>query len=128
MDDPVAADYIVRDISSEPGYRRWAFLHPELRFRVKEAGHLKFTAEFALPEVTFKVTGPVVISYSVNGQPLGSMRCDHAGDYRLEKPLPNGVVQTGQETHVTFEANPRWISPEDGAELSFFLHSAGFTQ
>jgi hypothetical protein len=27
---------------------------------------------------------------------------------------------------VAFEANPRWISPEDGAQLSFLLRSAGF--
>ena len=128
MDDPVAADYIIRDISPEPGYRRWAFIHPELRFRVRDASHVKFAAEFALPEVTFKVTGPVTISCSVNGRALGSIRCDHAGDYRFEKLVPDGVVQAGQETHVTFEANPRWISPEDGAQLSFFLHSAGFTQ
>src|SRR5262249_40548459 len=79
MEDPVAADYIVRDISQEPGYRRWAFLHPEIRFRVKETSHLKFVAEFALPEVTFKVTGPVTVSCAVNGHPLGSIRCDHAG-------------------------------------------------
>ena len=128
MDDPVAADYIVRDISSEPGYRRWAFLHPELRFRVKEAGPLKFAAEFALPEVTFRVTGPVTISCAINGHSLGSIRYDRAGDHRLEKVVPQGVIQVGKETHVTFEANPRWISPEDGAQLSFFLHSAGFTQ
>jgi hypothetical protein len=128
MEDPVAADYIVRDISPEPGYRRWAFLHPEIRFRVKETSHLKFVAEFALPEVTFKVTGPVTVSCAVNGHPLGSIRCDHAGDYRLEKSVPDGVVRPGEETHVTFDANPRWISPEDGAQLSFFLHSAGFTQ
>ena len=128
MDDPVAADYIVRDISPDPGYRRWAFLHPELRFRVKDASRLRFAAEFALPEVTFRVTGPVTISAAVNGRSLGSIRCDHAGDYRLEKPVPDGLVEAGQETHVTFDARPRWVSPEDGAELSFFLRSAGFTR
>ena len=128
MDDPLADQYIVRDISSDRGYRRWAFLHPEMRFRVKDASHLNFAAEFALPEVTFKVTGPVTVSCAVNGRPLGSMRCDRAGDWRFEKPVPQGVVEAGKDIHVTFEASPRWISPDDGAELSFFLHSAGFTQ
>ena len=126
MDDPVADDYIVRDISGDRGYRRWAFLHPELRFRVRETGHLKFAAEFAIPEVTFKVTGPVTITCAVNGHSLGSMRCPRAGDYRLQMAVPDGVVDAGKEAHVTFEANPRWVSPEDGAEFSFFLHSAGF--
>jgi hypothetical protein len=128
MDDPVAAEYIVRDISPERGYRRWAFLHPELRFRVQEARHLKFAAEFAIPEVTFKVTGPVTVNCSVNAHHVGSIRCPRPGDYRLEVAVPDGVVDPGKEVHVTFETNPRWVSPEDGAELSFFLRSAGFTQ
>jgi len=126
MDDPAAPDYIVRDISSERGFRRWAFLHPELRFRVREARHLTFAAEFALPEVTFKVTGPVTVSCALNGRPVGSIRCPHAGDYRLEAAVPDGLVSPDKEAHVTFEANPRWVSPEDGAQLSFFLRSAGF--
>lgn len=126
MDDPIADEYVVRDISPEHGFRRWAFTHPELRFRLQDARHLIFTAEFAVPEVTFKVTGPVRVSYAVNGRTLGTLRCDHAGDFRIEKVVPDGLVESGKFTSVTFEANPRWISPEDGAQLSFLLRSAGF--
>ena len=126
MDDPVVDDYLVHDISPERGFRRWAFTHPELRFRLNDVGHLIFTAEFAIPEVTFKVTGPVTVSYAVNGRALGAIRCDHAGDFRLEKPVPDGLVEPGKFVRVTFEANPRWISPDDGAQLSFLLRSAGF--
>jgi hypothetical protein len=128
MDDPTVGEYIVNDISPERGLRRWAFLRPELKFQVKDASHLKFVAEFALPEVTYKVTGPVTVSAAVNGRAVGVVRCDHAGDWRMEKPVPAGVVKVGDEIHVTFEANPRWVSPEDGAQLSFFLRGAGFTQ
>jgi hypothetical protein len=128
MDDPAADDYIVRDISPGRSHHRWAFLHPELRFRIKEAGYLKFAAEFAIPEVTFKVTGPVTVSAALEGTPLGAIRCDHAGDYRMEKPVPAGGLRAGKEVHVTFEAHPRWVSPDDGAELSFFLRSAGFSR
>ena len=128
MDDPLVVDYIVKDISDERGLRRWAFAHPELRFRVRDAQDLTFTAEFAIPEVTYKVTGPVTVSYAVNGRTLGSLRCDHAGDFRLSKPVPNGLVEPDKFIRVTFEANPRWISPEDGAQLSFLLRSAGFTK
>jgi hypothetical protein len=128
MDDPTVEEYIVADVSPEKGLRRWAFLHPELKFQVKDPSHLKFVAEFALPEVTYKVTGPVTVSGTVNGHPVGSIRCDHAGDWRIEKPVPDGLVKEGEEIHVTFEANPRWVSPEDGAQLSFFLRGAGFTR
>lgn len=128
MDDPLVDEYLVKDMSNEKGFRRWAFLHPELRFRVKETGHLKFAAEFAIPEVTYKVTGPVTVECAVNGRTLGTMRCDHAGDFRLEKAVPEGLIKAGEVVRVTFEANPRWIAPEDGAQLSFLLRSAGFHQ
>src|SRR5450432_1210557 len=58
MDDPQVEDYLVNDISPERGIRRWAFTRPELRFRVQDVRHLIFTAEFAIPAVTYKVTGP----------------------------------------------------------------------
>src|SRR4051794_34471978 len=45
MDDSAADDYIVKDISPQAGFRRWAFLDPQLRFRVKDGSHLKFAAE-----------------------------------------------------------------------------------
>ena len=126
MDDPQADDYLVNDISPDRGFRRWAFIRPELRFRLLDARHLKFTAEFAIPEVTYKVTGPVTVSYAVNGRTLGVLRCSHPGDFHLETPVPDGLVEPGKPIRVTFEANPRWISPEDGAQLSFLLRSAGF--
>ena len=126
MDDPRAPEYLVNDISPEPGYRRWAFIHPELRFRLKDTGNLTFAAELTVPEVTYKVTGPVTVTYAVNGKTLGTLRCDRAGDFEIAKPVPKGLVEPGKDIHVTFDANPRWISPEDGAQLSFLLRSAGF--
>jgi hypothetical protein len=128
MDDPVSDEYIVKDISPGRDFRRWAFIAPELRFMVKDGSRLRFSAEFTIPEVTYKVTGPVTVSCSVNGKKLETMRCDHPGDYHLEKPVPDGWVQAASTVHVTFNASPRWISPEDGAELSFLLRSAGFIQ
>lgn len=128
MDDPASDDYIVRDISPGRDHHRWAFQHPELRFRIKEPGYSKFAAEFAIPDATFRTTGPVTVSASINGISLGSIRCDHAGDYRMEKPVPPEALTPGKEVHVTFEANPRWISPDDGAQLSFYLRGAGFVR
>jgi hypothetical protein len=128
MDDPDADAFLVRDISPEHGVTRWAFLHPEMRLRVNDAGHLKFAMEFAIPDVTFRVTGPVTVSCAVNGKTLATMRCNHAGDYRLEHAVPKGLVEASRPIRVTFEANPRWVSPDDGAQLSFLLRSAGFIQ
>jgi hypothetical protein len=128
MDDPVSDDYIVKDISPGRDFRRWAFIAPEMKFQVKDARHLKFAVDFTIPEVTYKVTGPVTVTYAVNGKQLGLERCDHAGDFHVEKAVPEGWVEAGTPVHVQLSATPRWISPEDGAQLSFLLRSAGFTQ
>ncbi len=128
MDDPAADDYIVRDIGRQPGTYRWAYLHPELRFRVASPAGLRFTAQIFVPEVTFKVTGPVNVTYAVNGKPLGSLRCDHFGKYEISTPVSAGWLETGKDVHVTFETDRRWVAPEDGAQLSFLLFGAGFTR
>jgi len=126
MNDPDADDYIVRDIASNPGVFRWAFLHPELRFRVSESENLRFTAEIALPESIFPVTGPMHISYSINGKVLGTVYCSHPGKYELDKPVPSAWVPPNQYLRIEFSSDRHWISAEDGAQLSFLLFEAGF--
>ena len=128
MDDPVSDEYIVKDVSPGRDFRRWAFVAPELRFMVKEPGRLKFVADFTVPGVTYKVTGPVTVAYAVGGRKLGVMRCAEPGDFHVEQAVPEGWIEPGKQVHVTFEATPRWISPEDGAQLSFLLRSVGFTR
>lgn len=128
MADPDANDYIVRDIGLMPGTWRWAFLHPELRFRVAQAEGSRFTAEIDIPDVTFKVTGPVGVTYSIGGRRLGLVRCDHPGTYAIDHPVPAAWLVPGEYIHVTFDADRHWVSPEDGAQLSFLLLRAGFTE
>ncbi len=128
MEDPAADAYIVRDISSERGVFRWTFLDPEIKLRVEDNKNLKFAMVFAIPEVTFKVTGPVTVSCAINGHPLASMRCPKADKYRLEKPVPADWVEPRRPISVTFHAEPRWVSPEDGQQLSFLLFTAGFVE
>ena len=96
MDEPVANDYLVRDISPERGFRRWAFTHPELRFRLQDVSHLIFTAEFAIPEVTYKVTGPVTVSYAVNGRNLGSLTLRSCRRFQAGKARPQWADRARQ--------------------------------
>ena len=128
MSEAIADNHLVRDIGGDPGAFRWAFVHPEMRFMVKDTRNLKFAMEIGLPEVTFRVTGPVTISCSINGKFLTSARYDHPGTYTLGAPVPSGWVEAGKPISVTAEADRRWTSPNDGAQLSFTLMSAGFTQ
>jgi hypothetical protein len=126
MDDADAGDYIVRDVDRNPGPWRWALLHPELRFRAPHAQGLHFIAEIAIPEVTFHVTGPVIVRYFLDGRPLGSLRCDHTGKYEIDQPLPSAWAPSAPYVHIMFETDRHWVSPDDGTELSFLLFHAGF--
>jgi hypothetical protein len=126
MSDPDADDYIVRDVDPMPGVWRWAFAHPELRFRMRDTNHSRFTAEIAVPEVTFRVTGPVGITYYIDGRMLGSIRCDHSGKFEIDHAIPLGWMDANRYIHVTFEADRRWVSPDDGKQLSFQILQAGF--
>ena len=128
MSEDIADNHLVRDIAGDPGAFRWAFVHPEMRFMVTDTQNLKFSMEIGIPEITFRVTGPVTISCSINGKFLTSARYDHPGNYTLGAPVPSGWVEAGQPISVTAEADRRWTSPTDGAQLSFTLMSAGFTQ
>jgi hypothetical protein len=128
MDDPYADEYIVHDISPEHSRWRWAFQRPELRFRPRKVHSLKFALEFAIPEVTFRETGPIIVTCIVNDRPLGSIRCPRAGQYRFEKPVPDGLLRPGEPVTVIALADKRFTAKEDGAQLSFLLGSAGFTE
>jgi len=126
MDEAAADEYIVRDISPERGRWRWAFSRPELKFQPKQSRNLKLLVEFAIPEVTFRETGPVVVTCLVNGRALGTVRCPKPGPYRFERAVPEGWVEPGQLVSVGALVDKPFIAKEDGARLSFLLFAAGF--
>src|SRR5690348_15938579 len=69
MNDPYAMAYVVQDVRDllEAGAWRWTSRRPELRIYLDEIRGLKFTTDFTLPESGFNRTGPVTISFLVNG-------------------------------------------------------------
>ena len=85
MGDPGADSFIVQGFraKSETSWR-WTHDHPVLRFTLPDTGPLKFTMDFALPEVTFRETGPVTLAIAINGQPFDRPRYDRAGDYQYQ--------------------------------------------
>jgi hypothetical protein len=126
MDDSDADDYIVRDIGGAQGSYRWARLHPELRFRVRELEDLHFIAAVAIPEAIFPSGAVVHVGYAIDGRALGSLSCDHPGKYAIDTPVPASWIRPGEYLHVTFTSDRPWVSPDDGARLSFLLFEAGF--
>ena len=130
MNAPNADAYLVRDISHyvEGGAWRWAGPHPQMRFFLETAHRLKFSLDFSVMQSTFQETGPVTLSFLINGHPFDKLRCDGPGDQHYEKPVPESLLYAGRENLVEIEPDKVWTSREDGAMLSVILIRAGFVE
>lgn len=128
MGDPDADSYILRDVSpgAEGDQWRWTFQRPELRFWLESKASQQFVADISLPEATFRETGPVTISFFVNGNLLVRQHCPRSGDYHIRKEVPATWLRTDTFTIVAAESDKHWVSPADGARLGFILTRIGF--
>src|SRR5438132_1023046 len=82
MSDPNAGAYIVQGIAgrTDDVPWRWAYEHPVLQFQVPDVGRLRFILDFSLPERTFRQTGPVTLTFSINGRWFDRARFDTPGE------------------------------------------------
>ena len=130
MNGPNADAHLLRDISRtvEGGVWRWAGQHPQMRFYVGAASNLKLSVDFSIAESTFKETGPITLSFLINGHPLDKAAFARAGDHHYEKPVPESLLRAGGENIVEIEPDQVWTSEQDGARLSILLIRAGFVE
>jgi hypothetical protein len=129
MSDANAGIYLVQDFAaSGPGTWRWAYSHPVMRFFVPASPRLRFNLDFALPERTFRETGPVTLTIRINGELLDRHRCDAPGDQRYSHDVPPGLVRANTVNLVAIDPDPVWVSKADGGKLGFILSRAGFTE
>ena len=89
---------------------------------------VRYVIDFALPEVTFKDTGPVTLSFYVNDHLLDSVHYTHSGDEHFEKPVPPEWIPLSQESTVAAAIDKVWVAPSDGNKLGFVLVRMGLTQ
>jgi hypothetical protein len=130
LGDLNATAYIVKDVadSAEAGSWRWARKRPELRFFLETTEHLSFKADFSIAESLFKETGPVAISFFVNGNLLDTVKYSEPGEKHFEKPVAAGLLHARTMNFAAMEIDKVWVSKTDGAVLGFILTRAGFTQ
>jgi len=125
MSDADADAYIVQGFRAKSeGAWRWAHDHPVLRFTLPDAGPLKFSAFFTLPEATFRQTGPITLTISINGRHFDDVRCDHAGDYPFLQPVPDQMLHKPGVNLVAMVPD-KTATPE---KLGFVLVRAGFVE
>ena len=129
MSDANADAYLVKDVADHgPGTWRWVYSHPVLRFFVPAAPRLRFALDYSIPERTFRETGPVTLTFHINGQLLDRHRCDAPGEQHYLHDVPPGLLRADAVNLVAIDPDPVWVSKADGGRLGFILSRAGFTE
>lgn len=130
MGDPAALAFIVNDIrnQSEGAGWRWTHQRPELRYQLDRTDGWKLSMDFSFPAPNFRQTGPVTVSFFVNGNLLDKVRYAEAGDKHFEKSVPAAWLRTGEYTMVRAEVDPPWVAPVDKVKLGMVLYRGGFVR
>jgi hypothetical protein len=129
MSSPNASDYIVQGISrnTEGTGFRWAFEHPVLQFFVPAMDQPRFVMEFALPERAFRATGPVVLTFLLNGRTFGRERYDHPGVLSYDHEVPRDWIHAEAVNQVSIEPDRVWTTSE-GERYAFVMSRVGFVE
>jgi hypothetical protein len=129
MDDPDASLHFARDIfdGSKTSWE-WTGQRPAVKVRIRSGARLKYVIDFTLPEVTFKVTGPVTLTFTVNDKVLDRVRYTAQGHQHFEKAVPEGWVEPNQYAIAGAEIDKVWVSQTDGARLGFILSRLGLEE
>jgi hypothetical protein len=122
--DPRDIGHLVRGLRPS-GRWAWTDRRAALRFLVDDPRPQKFTADLFIAVRTFEQTGPIDISWRIDGRLLGALRCDAPRQFVFEKPVPEGWIERGRPIEVELEADKASVAP-DGVEYGFLLVSAGF--
>ena len=130
LSEPGADKSIVQDIPTgvQASSWRWTGKRPTVRLTLLAAKDLKYHADFAVPDATFKDTGPVTLSFFVNDRLLDKIRYTEPGQKTFDKDIPAGWLQAPGSNTLAMEIDKVWRSKDDGATLGFILSRIGLVQ
>jgi hypothetical protein len=126
MDSPDVGLLIVKDIY--PGSDipwRWTLREPTVRVLVLATENIKFSADFTIWDDAFKTTGPLEISFLVNGKVLEKIRYTTPGAKHFEKPVPPDWLTINSEASVALLVDKLYIAPADQAKFGVILSRLG---
>ena len=99
MTDVDARDHFVADIFEPLAANwRWTGRNPTIRLKAPPNLARAYSIEFAIPERDLRITGPVTLTFLVNGHVLDRKRYTAAGAYVFEKQIPPEWMATGEAT------------------------------
>lgn len=130
MSSPDAQWHILKDVyPGAPGdLWRWTEQEPTLKILAVKTDQLKLSVDFALWSTAFQQTGPVELSFFVNGKLLDKVRYTSQGNKHFEKPIPPDWLATDVESTVSVHIDKLYTAPQDGKKFGFILSSIGFVQ
>jgi len=128
MGGPQAEAAILKDIArgTSDSQWRWTGQAPAVRVPLRNTAGLKFHADFAIADDTFRQTGPVTIRWMVNDRVLDTVRYAKPGSYVFEKPVPAEWLKPNAENAGGAAIDKVYIASTDGAKLGIILSRIGF--
>lgn len=128
MEAPQADSYVVSGtITNEAGAMwRWCSEKLQMRFQPITPKGLKLFMDFVINENTFAKTGPVTMSFSIDGKPVGAVRYDQPGQKHFETPVDPSLIPGDRPVIVTAEADKYLVGETDAVHLAFLVIAAGF--
>jgi hypothetical protein len=126
MENSDADPVIVKDIYPGSGIPwRWTKQEPTVKVLVLSDENIKFSTDFAIWDDSFKTTGPVEISFLVNGKLLDKVRYATPGTKHFEKPVPADWLAVNAEATVALSIDKLYIAPQNGAAFGVILARLG---
>ena len=128
MIDKLVTDYLVSGVNDggPADSWRWTNQKPTFRFKLTKVKGMRFEANYTISSATLSTTGPVTITWSVNGHALGKVSESKEGYRNFSKPVPAEWLILNGENIVVGEVDKVWVSPDDGAKLGFIISDLGF--
>ena len=128
MEDPESDRYVVQGFTGRTEAPwRWAYEHPVLRFWGPDFEPVHFFMDFSIPERTFRETGPVTLTLSLNGEVFDRKLCAQAGQQHYSHEAPAVLLRRNAMNLIAIDPDKFWVSREDGAKYGFILARAGFS-
>jgi len=126
MTDVDAQEHFMSDIFDPlAGTWRWTGRRPMLRLHAPEQTRRSYFIDFAIPQQTLKSTGPVTLTFLVNGHILDRRTYKTAGENTFEKVVPSEWL-TGGDTTLGAEIDKTYTQKSGGRSYGFLLISLGF--
>jgi hypothetical protein len=126
MDDPGISAHIVKDVyDSHDSPWRWTLQEPTFKLLAWSTAHVKLIADIALWPKAFQQTGPLELSFFVNGHLLDKVSYATPGPKHYEKPVPPDWLVTEVESTISFKVDKLYIAPADGTKYGVILSRIG---